>query len=184
MDELWQRYDNQGRPITDHGVDKDIARAQGILHGAAHVWIWRRHGSTIEVLIQKRISSKATWPGMYDISAAGHIDFGEEPIVAALRETEEELGITIADSALTFVGVVRSHMITHTLHENELRWLYILELAEDTSFTLQASEVDSVVWRPLADFARECGANTYVPHGNLYYQTILGALSAASGPIK
>ena len=36
---------------------------------------------------------KNSFPGCYDISSAGHISAGDEPLETALRELEEELGI-------------------------------------------------------------------------------------------
>ena len=36
---------------------------------------------------------KDSFPGCYDISSAGHISAGDEPLETALRELEEELGI-------------------------------------------------------------------------------------------
>src|ERR1017187_5337048 len=92
-EELWQAYNEQGEPITGKGLTKAQSRT-GVLHAASHVWIWRGAGADTEVLIQLRAKDKMTWPGLYDISAAGHIDFTETPLQAAIRETKEEIGIS------------------------------------------------------------------------------------------
>jgi 16S rRNA (adenine1518-N6/adenine1519-N6)-dimethyltransferase len=46
------------------------------------------------ILLQLRAKSKDTFPGYWDISAAGHVDAGEDYLVAAKRELKEELGIS------------------------------------------------------------------------------------------
>lgn len=88
MDELWQLYDEQGRVLKDKGAKRDDVFGNGILHGASHVWIWRKDNGTLEILLQKRAPNKRTWPNRYDVSAAGHIDLGETPLDAALREAK------------------------------------------------------------------------------------------------
>ena len=39
--------------------------------------------------------AKDTWPGLYDISAAGHIESGADSLATALRELGEELGVVL-----------------------------------------------------------------------------------------
>jgi isopentenyldiphosphate isomerase len=74
------------------------------------------------------------------------------------------------------VGVHRAYMIAENAIENEFQYLYTLNLSEDTDFKLQASEVESLVWIPLSQFKNYCGSDQYVPHGELYYNTILSSI--------
>ena len=48
---------------------------------------------------------------MWDFTAAGHIDPGETPIVAALRETQEEINISLTESNLIFQAMFAQKMI-------------------------------------------------------------------------
>ena len=82
-EELWQEYGSNGEP-TGRALTKSEARS-GILHGVAHVWIWRLGSAGPEVLLQVRAKDKATWPDYLDISAAGHIDFGEAPLLSLIH---------------------------------------------------------------------------------------------------
>lgn len=75
----WQLFDHQGRPIESHGATKQEIGVMGLLHGAAHVWLWRAADEGIEMLLQKRAVTKVSWPGRLDKSAGGHIKFGENP---------------------------------------------------------------------------------------------------------
>lgn len=176
MNALWQLYDEQGRPLPGKGGTKEDLFSKGVLHAASHVWIWRGRDEKVEVLVQKRAASKATWPNRYDISAAGHIDLGETPIQAALREAKEEINLDIAERQLRSIGVHRAYMIAENAIENEFQYLYTLHLGEDTAFTLQASEVESLVWIPLSQFKNYCNSEQYVPHGELYYNTIIASI--------
>lgn len=142
-----------------------------MLHGASHVWIWRTNNSQTEILLQKRSANKRTWPSRYDISAAGHIDLGEEPMTAALRETSEEIGLTIAENDLKLITVHRVHMAAGKgAIENEFEWVYILELQSELGFDLQKSEVASIEWKNIGVFRDELKhkPDDYVPHGALH----------------
>lgn len=181
MNEQWQCFDEQGRPLVGVGVTPEDGYKNAVLHGAAHVWIWRRGvNGHLEVLLQKRSSQKWTWPDHYDISAAGHITLGEEPIAAALRETQEEIGVTLSASDLEFVAIERRNMSAgEGRTENELCWVYLVELNDDYTLTRQESEVGSLEWKPLEQFATEAKdakAYKYVPHGDAYFEMVIEAL--------
>jgi isopentenyldiphosphate isomerase len=181
--ELWQAYDAQGRPIAEKGLTKAVAR-DGALHGAAHVWIWRESDTgQREILLQKRAADKPTWPGFYDISAAGHIDFGETPLQAVVREAQEELGLTVSDRDLSLVFVHRRNITDQTSGyiENEFCWVYILQLAPHVKIGQSDGEVDEVKWVSDADFARLREGNladmVLVPQGDVYFDSLMHGLS-------
>lgn len=181
MQELWQLYDKDGNPIPGEGLAKDEVFRKGILHGAAHVWIWRNTMSGKEVLLQKRAANKRTYPNMLDISAAGHIDLGETPEIAAIRETQEEIGLDIDASDLEVVGrFYINNRVNDESIENEFRWVYLFEITTDTVFTLEEQEVASTQWIPLEKFKRTVLPNNgdYVPQGDEYFQALLAALAA------
>lgn len=180
-EELWQLYDEQGRPQVGCGASKDDVFGKGLLHGASHVWIWRNNNGNAEVLLQKRSAIKRTWPNRYDISAAGHIDLGEEPVTAALRETVEEIGLVIDEKDLKLISVQLAYMTAENgAIENEYQWLYILELPSNIDFELQQSEIASIEWKEIGAFRSEVSSkpDDYVPHGSLYYETVCSAVEA------
>ena len=186
--ELWQAYDEQGEPITSKGITKPQAAA-GALHAASHVWIWRGQGNDTEVLLQKRGASKRTWPGYLDISAAGHIDFGEMPLQAALRETKEELGHEVDPAQLQLLFVHPQYIRTEPegIIENEFQWVYGLRLQDAATFALQENEVDSLVWMSLSDFRRlaahKLAGKRAVPHGDAYFAMLLRKIAKREGTL-
>ena len=50
-------------------------------------------GRDWEFLLQRRALHKESWPGMWDISAAGHVEAGGSALATAQRELWEELGL-------------------------------------------------------------------------------------------
>jgi isopentenyldiphosphate isomerase len=184
MQELWQLLDEQGRTLAGKGASKQDVLSKGLLHGAAHVWIWRLKGGQREVLVQKRASGKQTWPDRYDVSAAGHISLGEDVLATALREVEEEIGLRLKAADARLVGVFRARVPTFTdLIENEFRWVYLIRLGGAFEFSLKHQEVASLEWKPLEAFATEVRANgetgPYVPQGRPYFEVLISALEAA-----
>lgn len=178
---FWQLYDEQGQPLKDRSASKDEVLRKGLLHAAAHVWIWRDNNGTIELLLQKRAAHKRTWPNRLDISVAGHIYPGNDPLTTALRETSEEIGLQLQAKDIESCGVHRAHLqAPNGAVENEFQYLYLHHLQGKPNFTLHMTVVDSLFWKPLESFATECSGDQYVDHGELYYQTIIQAIRAAS----
>jgi 16S rRNA (adenine1518-N6/adenine1519-N6)-dimethyltransferase len=66
--------------------------ANNLLHRAVHVLIFNSAG---DVFLQFRSRRKDRHPLLWDSSAAGHVNAGEEYDQAAARELREELGIQI-----------------------------------------------------------------------------------------
>jgi 16S rRNA (adenine1518-N6/adenine1519-N6)-dimethyltransferase len=76
--------------VTGQATRKEV-HEKGLLHRAVHVFAVNRHG---ELLLQKRSRFKDAHPSVWDSSVAGHLDAGEDYASAAIRELEEEMGIT------------------------------------------------------------------------------------------
>ena len=129
-----------------------MAHREGSLHGTVHMWIVRENEeSGYDVLLQKRSACKDSNPGCYDISSAGHIMAGDEPLPAAVREMEEELGLTVKAEDLTFIGVhhgaFEAEFYGKMFRDNELSSVYLYtEPVEIKDLTLQESEVEEVIW--------------------------------------
>jgi len=67
----------------------DIHRLK-LRHRSVHLLVFDERG---QVFLQRRSPHKDVNPGLWDTSAAGHVDAGEEVLTAAYRELEEELGL-------------------------------------------------------------------------------------------
>ncbi len=181
MAEVWQLFNQHGEALPREGASPNDVFSQGLLHGASHVWIWRRGSTGPEIMLQKRSAAKRTWPNRYDISAAGHIDLGETPLAAAIRETKEEVGLVVSADEVRLMGVYRAYEIAESGDiENEYQWLYLVEMRAEATFSLQQSEVGSIQWAPLEEIEKSAGRDDYVPHGNVYYGIVVREVSRAT----
>ena len=151
--------DLEGNP-TGEVIARDSAHRDGVAHRTAHVWVVRNAGGRWEALLQKRAMCKESFPGQYDTSSAGHIPAGVEPLPSALRELQEELGITAEPEQLAFAG--KFHMSYEKefhgkpFRDNETVWVYVYSEPVDIgALTLQESEVEEVRWFGAEDILAE-----------------------------
>ena len=147
--------DEDGNP-TGERAERELIHATGLRHRTAHLWLMRKRAGQVEILLQKRSADKDSYPNCYDISSAGHIPAGMDFIPSALRELEEELGLTATAEELTLCGQRRffHHQTFHgkPFEDHQVSNVYVLVRDVDPAdLTLQASEVQSVVWMPLCE---------------------------------
>ena len=71
---------------------REKCHIEGLWHKAVSIFVVN---SNNEVLLQKRSSNKKMWPGMWDVTAGGHVLAGEFGFQAVRRELKEELGINL-----------------------------------------------------------------------------------------
>ncbi|MFL2985979.1 MAG: NUDIX domain-containing protein [Candidatus Poriferisodalaceae bacterium] len=97
-------------------------------------------------------TQKAAFPGLLDLSAAGHLSAGESP-VDGVRELAEELGVTAAPNDLVFLGERRLVDDSGEGHLNkELTSVFLLRDDRPLNdYVLQPSEVDAILDAPIAD---------------------------------
>jgi diphosphomevalonate decarboxylase len=80
----------------DLGVmEKLAAHQQGKLHRAFSVFIYRKTGNKIEVLLQQRQQNKYHSGGLWTNACCSHPQPGEDIISAATRRLQEEMGIVV-----------------------------------------------------------------------------------------
>lgn len=76
---------------TGETKERSLVHRDGDWHRAIHVWLVDDHRN---ILLQRRSEGKDTHPGMLDVSCAGHVAAGNDVDETAVRELEEELGLT------------------------------------------------------------------------------------------
>jgi len=123
----------------DHVIGTErrgLIHARGLMHRSAQVLLFNSAG---ELFLQKRSMYKDEFPGLWDSSAAGHLEPGESYHQCALRELQEELGIRHRGE-LTELFKVRASRETGYEHCTVFRCM------SDCPVTLQAEEVDEGKW--------------------------------------
>ena len=120
--------DDQDRLLGD--APRAQVHGDNLRHRAVHILVFNRSG---ELFLQKRSRSKDRHPLLWDTSAAGHVDAGEEYDFAATRELQEELGVT---AELTRVAKLPASENTG----QEFIWIYRAE--HDGPFDLARAEIE------------------------------------------
>lgn len=121
-----------------------------------------------EILIQKRSNNKKIYPGKWEISASGHVEQGENEIDAAIRETKEEVGVSLSKENI--------RLINTTTFKNALSYTYISRIKNSTEFTLEENEVDEVKYVSLYEFKKLLYSDEFVNKGNEYNEFLLNYL--------
>ena len=172
--------DSSGRPIGMRKSKSEVHR-DGDWHGAAHVWILNRKG---QILIQRRSATKENWPNLWDVSVAGHISAGEEPVEAALREAREELGVTLVHGECRYLFAVAEQVALNngSYIDNEHHHVFLVEKdldVGDLKFTDgEVAEVRFVELRKLQTNLTT-DPSGFVPHEE-EYRRLFEVLQAAN----
>ncbi|APU09026.1 NUDIX domain-containing protein [Cellulophaga lytica] len=181
MDELVDILDFKGKK-TGKTALKSEAHKNGWFHQTTHIWFYTKKK---EILLQQRSKNKDIFPLLWDVSVAGHIGAGEDIINSALREIEEEIGITIQKTDLQKIGCFKSiQKHTDYLIDCEFHHTFICKLKTDlNSLTKQDNEVEDLELKLISDFKIELSnietKKLYVPHSKKYYNTVLAAIEKA-----
>ena len=134
-------------------VWKSEAHRLGLWHRCFHCWICTPatdDGGPF-LLAQRRAAEKDTWPGYLDVTAAGHLAAGEEPL-DGLREVEEELGLRVDPDRLVPLGTRRVELEIPAGMDRELHDVFlILDDTNPEDLQLQKEEVESVLRLDLDD---------------------------------
>lgn len=156
MEEMLDLFDAQGRP-TGITIRRGESAPEGMFWPVADVWIVNSQG---DILIQQRDQSKPNWPGYWCESAGGAVVSGEEPDVAAVRETQEEIGFTPCFDC--------GGKIFEFLGEKGLHHVYLFcQDADVTRLTPQPGEVSAVKYVSPAQLQAMVRSGEFVPIGYL-----------------
>lgn len=139
--EIWDLY-NEKRELTGRDHIRGEIIPQGYYHLVVSVWIRNKKG---EYLISQRSADRPTYPLMWEC-VGGSVIKGEDSLAGALRETKEEVGITLSPENGKLVHSVTGRIVNGVKMSDILDvWLFtydgpvILEQAT-------TNEVAQVCW--------------------------------------
>ena len=162
-EEILDIYNQEG--VWQGTAPRSEVHQNGYWHKTAQVWLLNEKD---ELLLQLRSDDKDCFPGLWDISSAGHIPAGCDITESAVRELEEELGIKADIESLQFlfehVEPFEDPDLGHI--DREIAQVYLLEVSSGIKFQLQEEEVSAVRWIKYQDLLEDYYLNTdnYVYH--------------------
>ncbi|MFJ6700451.1 NUDIX hydrolase [Streptomyces sp. NPDC091272] len=140
--------------------------ARGLRHRCTFVLVKDARGRTF---VHRRTATKLVFPSLYDMFVGGVVGAGESYDEAALREAEEELGVS---------GLPRPVPVCEFLYEGagQSWWSHVYEVRCDLPVNPQAEEV---AWHSFVtdeELARRLGTGPdaweWVPDGRAAYELL------------
>ncbi len=108
----------------------------GLKHRAVHVLIFNSRG---ELFLQKRSMKKDSFPGVWDSSASGHLEIGEDYDACAMREVHEELGYALPGAPARLFKI-------EACPETGQEFVLIYRCEAEGPFTLHPDEIETGGW--------------------------------------
>ena len=142
MPELLDVVDENDNVIGQE--ERNVCLEKNLLHRAIHVFVFNSKG---ELLIQKRSMKKKIFPGMWCASCSGHVSAGQTYEEAAVRELEEEIGI----SGVELKEISKFFDLNPV--DSEIAKLYTT--VHEGPFKIQKEEVDEVKFLPIEKISEE-----------------------------
>lgn len=134
LNELLSVVDENDQVINTQ--PRHIIHAQGLRHRAVHILVFNQQN---QLFLQKRSMQKDLNKGLWDTSAAGHVDPGEDYTTSAIRETSEELGIPVQHTLKPLFKLAPTE-------KTGMEFIQVFQCLHDGPFTLNAEEIDDGIW--------------------------------------
>jgi len=155
LEEQFDILHSDGSP-AGYALPRSQVHREGQWHRSVHIWVvdeWER------ILLQQRAFDKDSNPGLWDISAAGHISAGQDSLGAAVREVAEELGLIVDAQRLQFLFADQDQCVLQNgrFVDHEFHDIYLLRLLPGENRTIQPDPVElaGVRWISPEVFAQE-----------------------------
>jgi isopentenyldiphosphate isomerase len=108
----------------------------GLMHRATHALVFNKQG---QVFLQKRSMNKDRQPGLWDSSASGHVDSGEDYDTCVVRELREEIDLQLSQVPQRLFKLSASAET-----DQEHVWVYRCEA--EGPFQLHPEEIERGDW--------------------------------------
>ena len=116
----------------------------GLKHRAVHVLVFNLRG---QVFLQKRSMTKDRQPGLWDSSASGHLDCGEDYDACAVRELGEEIGLMLDTPPRRLFKLAASA-------ETDQEHVWVYRCQAEGPFRLHPDEIERGDWFETAAVTR------------------------------
>lgn len=146
-------------------LPRKLVHGHNVWHRSVHVWIVNNQG---QILCQKRALDKESHPGFWESFFGGHVQAGESYQQAAVREIQEEIGITLDPAQFTLWRINKRQGLPSG-HNHEFQAIYITKWnGKLAKLSFNDGEVDQAAWVNIAEVKRQIeqnGEKTWVEIG-------------------
>jgi isopentenyldiphosphate isomerase len=156
--ELFPLVNEQGQ-VIGKATRGECHNGSHLLHPVVHLHVFNSRG---EVYLQKRPEWKDIQPGKWDTAVGGHIDYGETPEQALLREVREELGIE------AFTPEPIGMYVFDSKREREL--VYVNKTTYGGSIRPSAEELDGGRFWTIEEIRQAVGGQVLTPNFESEFQ--------------
>jgi len=170
-DELIDIFDEKNKH-TKKTCMKNEAHQKGFWHRSVHIWVY---DPVKGIILQLRAKDKKVFPNLWDISSAGHVGAGEEPLTSAVRELGEELGLVVKESDLEFFKILENEGEYDDIKDREFSYVYLLPKSLDIKdIKIQKEELQKVKFMSLDKLEKELKIHSskFVPFGSYWFDMI------------
>lgn len=152
LQELFPIVDENGA-IIGSATRGECQCGSRLLHPVVHLHVFNSRG---DLYLQRRPCWKDIQPGKWDTAVGGHMDYGETPDEALLREVREELGI------VDFVPELIGKYVFDSQREREL--VYVNRTTYDGVIRPSAEELDGGRFWTMQEIREAMGKGILTPN--------------------
>jgi isopentenyldiphosphate isomerase len=169
---------------TGQILDRKTVHDKQLWHEVVNVWVINSKG---EILLQLRAPGVEISPGVWDVAVGSHVRPGEDPLVAAQRCLNTELGIDILPGSIKHLFNIRAaNPMSGNKKHHVLGHVFLLKRDIDPAdITVDTKKITRLEWKPLLAVMSEVGATDttalYFPREGDYYPKVFDALQNEMG---
>jgi isopentenyl-diphosphate delta-isomerase type 1 len=134
---------NERDDVIGQNTRREVHRL-GLRHRAVHVLAFNSRG---QVFLQKRSMKKDRQPGLWDSSASGHVDSGEDYDACVVRELREEIGLQVKQCPQRLFKI-------EACAETDQEFVWVYRCKADGPFELNPDEIERGGWFRAEDVTR------------------------------
>lgn len=164
MTEYFPVLDEAGN-VIGKATRQECHSGSKTLHAAVHLHIFNSKG---DLYLQKRADWKDIQPGKWDTAVGGHIDYGETPEEAMLREAREELALTNIQPQFHY------KYIWESAREREMIYVHTIE-QDEAPEPDHYEVVDGKFWS-IEEIKANLGKEVFTPNFELDFQKLMDYL--------
>ena len=151
---IYQLVDENDKPQWGIGGKSALHAVRDAYHRSSHVFIEVFGGRFI---LQKKAVLTENG-GLWSSAVSGHVESGESYRDTAIRETEEELGLTVPGHELDEVMTISPHQYSQTDREFVTLFTYLLDPDKEHIY-INEEELDGVAIVPRKDLVEDIKNN-------------------------